>query len=479
MDFPIFHLDFLGNRLLIAIDAILHVLINHPFAVGGLPLVALLEWQGIKTQDKRWDVLAFRILKVFFIITTTVGATTGVGIWLSASLVNPASIGSLIRVFFWGWFTEWLVFITEVCLILWYFLSWEKMSSTPEGKRKHVKIGFFLAMFSWITMAIIVAILAFMMNPGNWLTNHSLLSGFFNPVYLPQLAFRTTLAMMLGGMVCSVLTGMFTKNDVEFRRTAFSFIARWILFWIPLATIAAAWYYNSVPKTLIVSMGVALATQAFSKWYTIFGWMIIVTLILVTGVAALAMARIRYLPTVVFVIPAFIAMTMFGQFERVREFIRKPFVINNYMYANGYRVEDYALLNRDGILKYATYTSVRNITPENQWQAGKEVFGLTCTRCHTVNGINGIRGKLHNLYGDADWSAIVIGGYLQNMHGARYYMPPFPGNAEELEALAVYLATLQKHHDSYQGAQNAGVPAPDNISSSTAIPLSTQSGAVQ
>lgn len=53
-----------------------------------------------KTLRPDWDRLAFKIMKVAFIITTTVGVMTGVGIWFSASLVNPASIGSLIRVFF-------------------------------------------------------------------------------------------------------------------------------------------------------------------------------------------------------------------------------------------------------------------------------------------------------------------------------------------------------------------------------------------
>jgi hypothetical protein len=37
MDFPIFHLDFMGDRLLIAIIAVLHVLINHGLAVGFIP----------------------------------------------------------------------------------------------------------------------------------------------------------------------------------------------------------------------------------------------------------------------------------------------------------------------------------------------------------------------------------------------------------------------------------------------------------
>lgn len=37
MGFPIFHLDFLSNCVLITIVAILHVLINHTPAVGFIP----------------------------------------------------------------------------------------------------------------------------------------------------------------------------------------------------------------------------------------------------------------------------------------------------------------------------------------------------------------------------------------------------------------------------------------------------------
>ena len=44
MDFPVFHLDFLGNRMLIATIAVLHVIINHSLAVGAMPLVAAMEW---------------------------------------------------------------------------------------------------------------------------------------------------------------------------------------------------------------------------------------------------------------------------------------------------------------------------------------------------------------------------------------------------------------------------------------------------
>ena len=134
MDFPVFHLDFLGNRMLIAIIAIIHVLINHAIAVGFIPLVTILEYIGYKrntlglTSHQKWDNLAYKLMFTSFVITTSLGALTGVGIWFSASLVNPASIGSLIRVFFGAWFTEWFVFVGEVILIMIFFLTWKKDS---------------------------------------------------------------------------------------------------------------------------------------------------------------------------------------------------------------------------------------------------------------------------------------------------------------------------------------------------------------
>lgn len=54
MDFPIFHLDGMGNRMLVAVVAVLHVLINHGLAVGAMPLITALEWWGERTGD-RWQ----------------------------------------------------------------------------------------------------------------------------------------------------------------------------------------------------------------------------------------------------------------------------------------------------------------------------------------------------------------------------------------------------------------------------------------
>ena len=63
--------------------------------------------------DENWDKLVYKKMKVAFIITTAIGAMTGVGIWFSVSLVSPTSIVSLIRVFYWAWFMEWIVFVAH------------------------------------------------------------------------------------------------------------------------------------------------------------------------------------------------------------------------------------------------------------------------------------------------------------------------------------------------------------------------------
>lgn len=469
MDFPIFHIDFIGDRLLIAIDAVLHVIINHAFAIGALPVIALFEYQGIATGNRKWDQLAYRLLKIVFILTTTVGALTGVGIWFSAALVNPAAIGSLIRVFFWGWFVEWLVFVTEVSLILIYFLSWEKAGKTLRTKRRHWRLGVFLAAFSWLTMAIIVAILGFMMDPGNWLTEKTLIAGLFNPVYLPQLFFRTALAMVMGGCVILLLSGWFNRHasthaEFVFKNQVIRFTAAWSGGWLVLLMVASVWYYRVVPNQMLSSLPVATGTQEYVNWHENFKWLLILGLIFVGLTFRRSFKKPDQVTLSRYAISALLLFAMLAQFERVREFIRKPFIIGQYMYANGIRVDEYPLLQRDGLLQHATYARVREVTAENGLTAGREVFALACSRCHTVIGVNSIRTQLQRMYGDKPWNAEIIAGYVANMHRARYFMPPFPGNDAELEALAVYLASLQTWAEPFNGVQDTGIARPDAIS---------------
>ncbi len=183
--------------------------------------------------------------------------------------------------------------------------------------------------------------------------------------------------------------------------------------------------------------------------------------LVITGIALWAARWPKSIRPPVLVTPAILAIVLLGTFERVREFIRKPYAIAGYLYSNGLRVDDYPLLQRDGILTHATYTTVRRVTPDNQIAAGREVFNLACTRCHTVDGINGIRGTLQRMYGDTPWDASALDAYIGVMHEARPFMPPFPGNRDERTALAAYLVQLQHHPETLDGAQTTGVqPAP-------------------
>lgn len=99
MEFPVFTLDQFGSGSLIALVAIVHVLISHGAAVGGSIMVVALETYAMKHKDLEMDDFAHRLLKYFFVVTTAVGALTGVGIWLTTGVVQPAAIGSMLRVF--------------------------------------------------------------------------------------------------------------------------------------------------------------------------------------------------------------------------------------------------------------------------------------------------------------------------------------------------------------------------------------------
>lgn len=459
MDFPAFHLDLIGNRTLIAVIAIVHVTISHALAVGAMPLITLMEWWGHRTGNADWDRLAYRLLAVCFIITTSLGAMTGVGIWFSTALVSPMAIGSLIRIFFWAWFSEWIVFTLEVSLILTFFLTWKHWRGPR--KRRHIRLGMALSVCSWLTMVIITAILGFMMDPGLWLNRPSFLHGTLNPIYLPQLLFRTPLAMTGAGIFSLLLVYFFTNRASPFRSQAVRFVSLWTLAWAGLC-LAGAWYYwVSIPEAMVGNLPVALGTQAFEAWHRTVAWLIAAATATVLVIATWGVLKPMWLPRAVSIVPMLLLLALLGYFERVREFIRKPDVIAHYMYGNGLRRADAPLLQVEGLLAHAAYTPTRTITAENRDQAGETVFSISCTRCHTTTGVNGIVAKLTGLYGPPPWEAESVKGYIRTMHHARPFMPPFLGTEDELDAMTGYLMALREDSRPLAGAQSVGVVVPE------------------
>lgn len=464
MDFPVFHLDFMGNRMLIAVIAIVHVIINHAMAVGLMPLVTILEYRGFRLsminsdEAEKWDNLAYKILFVAFVVTTSFGALTGVGIWFSVSLVNPASIGSLIRVFYGAWFTEWIVFVLEVGAIMVYFLTWKSSGRSEKAKRNHVMTGTFLSIFSWLTMAVIVAILGFMMDPGNWLNKQNLITGFANPIYLPQLLFRTPVAMIMAGTFALFLSYFFLRKDNVIYKKAIRMISFWILFWTPYTMLGAYLYYYEIPNLMIGNLPVAIGTQQFIHWYSAISRLIIFSGLVAIVVSLTGLIWPKRVPRLLIIFPVIFIFFFMGYFERIREFIRKPYVIGNYMYANAILENELELYQKEGILKHATYVSTSEITEENKLEAGQEVFLLSCTRCHTTQGINSVVKNFEKMYGKGTpFNVEAMKAYIAGMHNVKSFMPPFPGNSKELDALAHYIKSLQEYPKRLEGAQTEGV----------------------
>jgi len=441
-DYPIFEMPVLGHRLIFAIDAILHVLISHGAAVGGSIVLALTQWYAIKTNDQKLYDLTYKILFVMFIAATAIGALAGIGIWIHANIIDPPAIGSLLRVFFWKWFTEWIVFNVELIFLLAWFLTWKTYGW--EKRTQNLKFGIVYAVSSWLTMVIITAILGFMLTPGNWLKSDfpaqpDYVASLFNPGWIPSLMFRTFFAIGFAAAISMYWTWWFTRNDLALREKAERWFGRIVLATIPMTIIFGLWYYAQIPQEAKSLMFVAGLTTKYIGHKE----MLIIALLGAFALILVAVFAFYLKPKAVPFALASLMMVSYvflvAEFERIREFVRKPYIIYGYMYAHGIRNSDVAHLNNVGVLKYASFVpqQYRTITEENKVKVGEYLFKLECRVCHSVDGVNAITKKVKGLDENAIYHRI---GALNSP--ATPFMPPFVGTDEERKALAAYLATL-------------------------------------
>lgn len=445
-DYPIFDMPLLGHRLIFAFDAIVHVFISHGAAVGGSIVLALAQRQAIRDNDPDFDQLAYKILFTFFILATAIGALTGIGIWVHVNIINPAAIGALLRVFFWKWFIEWIVFNVEMVFLLWWFLTWKKYPLGTPGKAFHFRLGVTYAVSSWFTMAIITAILGFMMTPGNWLKSDfpaqpDYVASLFNPSWIPSLGFRTFFSTAWAAAMAMFLTAFFARGDANaaLRQKAMRFFGLILWISVPLFLIFGAWYYAQFPQAaknlfLIGAITRRLAGNPGLAWLLTGGFAA-----LLLGGGALLFLFPKRAPLAAAFILVVGCMGLIGEFERVREFVRKPYIIYGYMYANGVRVVDLPLLNRDGFLKHAAFVpeAYRTITESTKIKSGEFLYQMQCRYCHTINGVNSIKSRVSGLDESGIYRRI---GALNSP--ATPFMPPFAGTDAERHALAAYLATL-------------------------------------
>lgn len=430
MNVPVIEFPWFGNGTVIALIATVHVLISHGVAIGAIAVTVSLERKAMKTNNAKLDQVARRLAKWILVVTTTAGAMTGVGIWISTTVLEPAAIGSLLRIFFWAWFAEWIVFVTEVILLIIYFYTWDKWQGVK--KELHNRLGIALAIASWVTAAIITGVLAAKLTPGKWTETLSFWNAFFNPTYLPSLLFRTFVAIALAISFIALIV-KFRMRDKELQGDIFSVLGKWMAVSLPAMLIFGGWYLSKIPQQAYdqVVWSTGMPPQMF-------------TVINLAGLAVFIIFAIwlivkpKRVPVVLAIAVWAASLGYIAEFEMVRESVRKPFIIYDYMYANGILASDVEVYKEEGFLPHMSLLGVTEVTDTNTYEAGRAVYQGQCLSCHTVDGWRSKRAFAERLDG---WSEEAISGYVSTIHETRPFMPPFAGTQEELDALAHYLAT--------------------------------------
>ena len=413
--------------MLIAIIGVVHVMISHGCAVGGSLFIVLLERKSIREDKPRLNELAYNLARWFFILTTSIGALTGVGIWFTTNMFAPAGIGSLLRIFFWVWFAEWIVFVTEIALVSVYYLSWKRMS-----QENHLKVGIAYTVMSFLTMVIIVGILGFQLTSGKWMDTGLFLDAYFNPTYFPQLFSRMMLAALLACGFCLLINACLREfKDVrdEFLR----FCGGFLLIASPIYLFTTIGYYRAIPERAAKFISVALVTLQFQDYVRVSQafFFVVVGILFLIGLV-LFLRRKTY--GALSIVPILLLVLATAQFSRVREFARKPYVINKYMYSNGIREAEVPFISKVGASKYATWAWRGLDTGDGEEALGNMLFRQQCSVCHTYRGINGIFKKQAVL--SSEEAAL---NFIESYSFSHPYMPPFAGTQEEKEALAKFL----------------------------------------
>jgi len=423
VNYPIWELPFIGGGLLIAAVAVVHVFIAH-FAVGGSLFLVLTEMKGYREGDRR-IVDYVRFHTTFLILITLVfGALTGVGIWFTIGLVQPAGTSTLIHTFVWVWAIEWVFFAVEIAAAFVYFYGWDRLD-----RRTHLTVGWIYFGAAWISLAIITGILSFMLTPGDWIETGEIRDGFFNPTFLPSVFLRTCVAIALAGLYALVTASLLKQEDLRANMIRYS--ARWLVPAFLLMPIGGIWYFLEVPELARdLIMGATPLVLVFTLLSIGLSGLIFAFAFLGGHVQP---ARFSLISALV-ILGMGLAVT--GTSEWVREAVRKPYIIYNYMYSNSIRVEDAAKVKREGVLANSKWAAVETVTAENRQEAGEEVFKLLCSACHTKDGYNAVRPLVQ------DWPEDFIHQQLAQLDVLKPIMPPFLGNEEERAALAAWLASL-------------------------------------
>ncbi len=432
MNYPFWDVPLIGAGWVIGIISIFHVMISH-FAVGGGLLIPILERRALSLESPEWMNALRRNMRFFLIVTGVLGTVSGVGIWFSIGLAQPTGTSALIHIFVFFWAIEWVFFLIELASAAVYYYSWGRISD-----RLHVAIGWVYCVSSFFTLFVINGILTFMMTPGQeWLQANGMrefsgavLYAFFNPTYWPSLFIRALACLSLAAVfVLMSASRIRSEMEPDLKADILRYLLRWFIPGLLLLPIGLFWLLYSLPQSRLNLLKLSELNLMPISLAVIF-------VSVLTAVAAFILVWPRPLKfnlTRAWILMILAAVVVTAA-EYSREMLRKPFVIVDYMYSNGVRVQDVKRFNKEGYLTKSLW-----VDEENDFATGKAMFRGQCMICHTWSGYRSMDRLLKGRNKESLQSVLDMLYEYSPEYRFTQYMPPLVGTLAERRALAVWL----------------------------------------
>jgi cytochrome d ubiquinol oxidase subunit I len=400
---------------------ILHVFLAQ-FAIGGGLLLLYFEHLAQRGKERDARLFVDGYFQYLVLISFVLGALTGVAMWFTTIQVGSRTIGLMVDQFHWLWATEWVMFSVEVAAGYAFVRVGRQL-----GDKARIRLLALYAAASWMSLFWINGILSWQLTPGRYLETGGVWAGFFNPSFWPSLIFRTAVAMALAALAaCLVINALSLDRD---RRAAL--IRRASRFALPMAAmpLLALWYLAVIPQdsrswllggsiAMTMFVGIAAGASLLIGAYAIVGlfW----RRLYVNAATALLLLALAF------------GATAAGEF--VREGARKPYTVRGVLYSTSIRPAEVAELRRTGAAAADPYP-LRDAAryPTEQLQRGAKVHRVLCDACHTMRGGNGL------VHLTQTWTDDQLRLNIAKLQKTKGFMPPFAGNAEDVEAIVQLL----------------------------------------
>jgi mono/diheme cytochrome c family protein len=173
---------------------------------------------------------------------------------------------------------------------------------------------------------------------------------------------------------------------------------------------------GSMPMTMFV--GVAAGASLLVGGYVIVG--LIVQRLYINGATATLLLGLAF------------GATAAGEF--VREGARKPYTVRGVLYSTSLAPGEVAALRQSGATTGDPYPlRDRDRYPTAQIARGAQVERVLCDACHTLHGANALVELTRT------WTDDQLRLNIAKLQRTKGFMPPFAGNAEDVEALVQLL----------------------------------------